>query len=268
MAVTSTSPLPWLARVAVADLEQGALHEHRQVERRAGDQLLVVHVAADESGRGGVIAADVGRRRDTHAAEEGMQRHLYARREMRDHTLAIEGDDLHPRVGEILAEDAQAVTKAVVGVRDRQIDAVDMDFQRVAGFGAVDIDGTGQDVAAGPAVSDLVVEQTQAGLDICGFDAAAFERGGARCQDGVEHHRVAGLDVQRRYVFGVVVAPGYRLRRSVQRIGLQAPRRSWIGRRKPPARRGRNQRQRRSDAICRRGTCSAWPSSSSPARKP
>ena len=59
-----------LRRVAVADLEQRARHVHRNEQRRAGDQLLVVEIAGVRARRIAADAPDFRRRRDAHAAEE------------------------------------------------------------------------------------------------------------------------------------------------------------------------------------------------------
>ena len=58
-----------LRRVAVAGREQGAVDGDRQEERRAGDELLAVDVAAVLARRPGVVPPRLGRRH-THHAEE------------------------------------------------------------------------------------------------------------------------------------------------------------------------------------------------------
>ena len=138
----------------------------------------------------------------------------------RDHLLAVQRDDLDPGVGEVVGQEAGAVAEAVVGVGDRQIDLEDVDLQRVAGLRALDRDRPGQDVAAGSAVVDVVVDLAQAGLDVGGRDAGLLQAGRAVGQQGVEDHRVAGLDAQHRLGRRVVVAPGDGGRRGGQVEGL------------------------------------------------
>jgi hypothetical protein len=137
--------------VAVADLEVGALGVDGDEEGGAGDQVLVVHVAAVHPGRGGVPLAGGLGRRDAHGAEEGVQRDVDAGGEVADHLLAVERDDL-ARVGEVVGQEAAAGAEAVAGPGDVDVDLLDADFEDVAGFGFGDGDRAGEDVAAGAAV--------------------------------------------------------------------------------------------------------------------
>ena len=70
--VTQTSPSPWHA-VRVAAAEQRALDLHRQVQRRAADELAGVHVAAEGPGRHHGLRARA-RGADAHRAEERLER--------------------------------------------------------------------------------------------------------------------------------------------------------------------------------------------------
>ena len=81
-----------LRAVAVAGREQRALDEDRQIERGAGDQLLVVEVAAVLARRRGRDRAPGGRRRRAHHAEERAPRHFLAPRQLPHLARAIEHD--------------------------------------------------------------------------------------------------------------------------------------------------------------------------------
>src|SRR5262249_57304390 len=59
-----------LGRVGIADREQGARDMDRHVQRRAGDQVLVVEVASVNAGRSAADAAQGGIRRNTPSAKE------------------------------------------------------------------------------------------------------------------------------------------------------------------------------------------------------
>src|ERR1700722_15310079 len=71
-----------LAGMPIAGLEQSALRRHRHVQRRARNELLVVHIAGVRERRGAVDFAF--RWSDPHAAEERPQRQLDARSELAD----------------------------------------------------------------------------------------------------------------------------------------------------------------------------------------
>ena len=76
--------------------------ERAGFQRRAGDQVLVVHVAAVDGGWSRIVAAEIPRRSDAHRTEEGMQWHVDVRREVRDHPGLVERDDHITHVVEIV----------------------------------------------------------------------------------------------------------------------------------------------------------------------
>jgi hypothetical protein len=65
-----------LAGVAVADLKERSFGVDGKEERRAGNQLLVVHVAGVHPRRRAIDPAGRLGRSDAHAAEERMKRNL------------------------------------------------------------------------------------------------------------------------------------------------------------------------------------------------
>src|ERR1700747_2852070 len=84
-----------LAGVAVADFKERARRVHGEIERGAGDEVLVVEIAAHNPRWSAVEAARTFRRRVAHAAAKGVQRHLDTRREFRDHALFIQWNDFY-----------------------------------------------------------------------------------------------------------------------------------------------------------------------------
>ena len=193
-AVMSTSPLPWAAWPSPT-WNSAPFGVNRQEQGGAGDQRLVVHVAAIDRRRRGIIAAKGRRRRDAHAAEKGAERNVDARREPAHHRLAVERDDLHPRIGEIVGQEAGAVAERVIGIGNGEIDLEDPDLERVAGFRTLDRDRAGQDVPARAPrrLGNAVEHRAQGGLDIGGCDAGFFQAGRAVGQQRMDDHRIAGM---------------------------------------------------------------------------
>src|SRR5262249_53671356 len=155
-----------LRNVTVADLEERAWRKDRDVERAAGHQLLVVHVARVPAGR---IAADTpGRRlgRDPHTAEERLERNDQARPELRGHRLLVQLNDLD--ADRAIAILGQETTAAVVAVVDREIDREHLHLEGVAGLGAFNKDRTGENMTARPApiAGDLRDDGLERGLDL------------------------------------------------------------------------------------------------------
>src|SRR6185437_1840884 len=160
--------------------------EGGEVDERAGDQVLVIHVAAHQVGRGRAVLA-VGRGRGhAHAAEKRTHGDGDAGGEVGEHGLPVERDDAHgAQAGHV--EKAAGGAEGVVGVGDAALDFEDVNGKRVAGLGALDIDGAGEDVTAGAALvaRDVGVDLLQGGLDLVIGDAGAGQAGGAVGQQGI-----------------------------------------------------------------------------------
>jgi len=198
-----------LSGVAVAGLEEGAFGGDWDVKGGAGDELLVIHVAGVGVGRRAVDAGGAGGG-DAHGAEEGVEREVDARGEVGEHALAIEGDDARAAVRELLREEAAAQAEAVAGKAGVDVDLEDLHFEDVAGFGLLDGDGSGEDVAARAFVLNLVVDglgvRRNVGLfDAEGLQAISRPAGG----EGLHGDGVAGVDGEHRLRGSGVVAPGY-----------------------------------------------------------
>src|SRR5690348_7022018 len=111
--------------MAVTDLEQRSRRVNWDVERRAGNQLLVVEIASVYARRRAVHAAHALRRRDAHAAEEGLERNLDAVGEMTDHPLPVEADDLRAPLRKILGQKSAAPAKRIASIWQHEVDLPD-----------------------------------------------------------------------------------------------------------------------------------------------
>ena len=131
-----------LAGVAVTYFEVRTFGVDGEIDGGAGDEFLVVHVAAVHPGWGGVVLA-AGCGGDAHAAEEGVKRDVDAGSEVADHPGAIERDEAGVAVGEVVGEEAAAGTEGVTGPSDVDVDLLDANFEDIAWFGSVDGYGTG-----------------------------------------------------------------------------------------------------------------------------
>ena len=162
--------------VAVAGLEECALGVHGDEERGAFNHLLVVHVASVDARRRRVQFAGRTRRRNAHAAEEGMQRNGDAGGKGAGHVREVKRDDLLVALGKVLGKKA-VLACAVAGPGNVDVHFLDAYFQHVAGFGFLNGDGAGEDVASGAAVRerDLVVDVANVVGDLGARDAAGFE---------------------------------------------------------------------------------------------
>src|SRR5947209_17796953 len=93
--------------------------------------MFFVEIAGVNPGRRAVDFSGSRRRGDSHAAEERMQREVDAGAEMADHFFFIERDDFRLAFRE---EVDQKSGGAVEGVRRAELDVLDSNFERVAGF--------------------------------------------------------------------------------------------------------------------------------------
>src|ERR1700723_3306891 len=104
-----------LGGVPVAHLKERSLDMHRYVQRRSGNQLLVIHIARMHPWRTAVDAAGRFRRRDAHAPEERMQRNLDSRSKLPDHLLPIQRNDLGSPVRIIVGQKTTPGSESVTG---------------------------------------------------------------------------------------------------------------------------------------------------------
>jgi hypothetical protein len=118
----------------------------RQIERGAGDQFLVVHVAAVAPRRRRGDRAPGGGRRHRHDAEERFQGQLETPRQPSDHPRAIEGNMDEAHFLEIVGQRPGQRPDHVVAPVVMQLDRLDPHLKHLAGLGAAHGDRPGEDV--------------------------------------------------------------------------------------------------------------------------
>src|SRR5882724_1386661 len=136
-----------LGSMAVADLEQRSFYENWVIDSSAGDEFLVIQVAAMDPWWGAVPATGFLWRGYAQAAEKRMQGDLYSFRPVGDHFFCIQLDDLHLAVEDLVRQEASCAN-GIITVGNSQIDGLQPHFEDVAGFRAFDIDGAGENVTA------------------------------------------------------------------------------------------------------------------------
>src|SRR5690242_5633819 len=104
----------------VADLEQRTLRPHGDVQRGAGDELLVVEIPGMNPRWRAADASHRSRRSDADAAEEWMEWDVDVRREVRDVLALVERNDLRSRVLVVFRQPSTARAETIVGIRNRQ----------------------------------------------------------------------------------------------------------------------------------------------------
>ena len=200
-----------LACVTVPGFEESPLGVDGDVQGGAGDHLLVVDVAGVHPGRSGVVFGAGGC--DAHRAEERMQRQRDSGGKAGGHFLAVERDDLHARVGEVVRQESAAGGEAVAGEIGVEVDLLDADFERVAGFRFGDGDRASEDVAARAALGlgTAGVDGGFIGGNFGGMKAKLLQSLG-RAAGGERLHDdgVAGVHREHGLRPGPVVPPGDR----------------------------------------------------------
>src|SRR5439155_1672915 len=136
--------------VSVANIQQSLRALYRNKHRRAGDELLVVHVARVISGRRTVNPS--GRRRHPNAAEKRLGRKMDARRELEHFSGEIEFDQLLPRVRELVTEQSVRRPEVIKAVRGARLDIDKIHLQDVARHGAFHTDWSKQDMWSGSTI--------------------------------------------------------------------------------------------------------------------
>jgi len=135
-----------LDAVSVADREQRAGNEDRQIERGAGNELLVVEIAAVLARRLSRDHAPGKRRRRAHHAEERRQRNLLAPGQSPALARAVEHDMDVAVLGKIVRQSAGERAHRVVAPVVEHVDRLDVDLEHLSRLRALDRDGSGQDV--------------------------------------------------------------------------------------------------------------------------
>ena len=102
-----------LASVTIARFEEAAFGQHRIENAAAGDEFLVIHVAALHCWWPAADTSLTGR--NAHAAEEWMQRDDDAGTEVGDHLFAVERNDLRFGIRKFTLKKAGSSTEVISG---------------------------------------------------------------------------------------------------------------------------------------------------------
>src|SRR5215813_11505598 len=138
-----------LAGMAIADQKKRSRRVDRKIQSAAGNQFLVVHVAGMNPWWRAVEASVCFWWSFADAAKKWMQRNFDAGGEFGYHAFPIQRNDLGPRIRKVVGQKTCARPKAVVGVRNCQLDFLDANFERVARLGALNVDRASEDMPAG-----------------------------------------------------------------------------------------------------------------------
>lgn len=115
---------------------------------------------------------------------------------MGEHCLRVEGNDFDFSVGIIVRKEAAARRKAVVGVRNGELDGLDTNLENVSGLSSLDIDGAGQDVPARAAVFHLIENISEGLLDLISGDTCFGEAFWAGREKRLNLHGIARVNSQ------------------------------------------------------------------------
>ena len=205
MALTQTSPSPWAAWPSPTE-NRALSDEHRQIERSAGDEFLVVHVAAELARLDARHRAPGARRRVRHHAEERAQRNLGAPGQPAHHAVALQRHMDHPRLGKI--EGQRALERPDRGVAPvvMERDVLDVDLEHLARAGAAHRHRPGAHMARQhaprPGIMDVV--------ERLGNHGRRWRQHVGRPRHGRDRDGVAAVDRQCRRQCGVEIAPMHR----------------------------------------------------------
>src|SRR5204862_3569025 len=210
-----------LRAVAVADFEERAGNEYRNVQRASDDQLAVVEIAGVPARRIAADASELRRRRNTHAPVERLQGNDDAGSELGGHRLRVQVQNLH--AGGSIAVLRDEPVAPVVGVVDGEVDRQHLHLEDVARLRALDEDRAGQNVAAraAPIAGDFAHDRLERLLDFVLRHTRALQTGWRVGEQRVDVDDIAGLDTQDRPGFRPVVAVCDRRRRCFEAMRLR-----------------------------------------------
>src|SRR5262249_24465313 len=101
-------------------------------------------------------------------------------RELRNHPLFIERNDLHLWVRKVFGYESTARAKRIVGIRNSELDLLDANLQDVSRFGAFNIARPRENVPARSFVGDFFCYVAERLLDLIGKDSGSFEAAWSR----------------------------------------------------------------------------------------
>ncbi len=197
--------------------EQRARRPDRQVERRSGSELLQIHVAAELARLDRAAGAVDRRRRHPHDPEERRQLDLGAPGQRRDAALAVDAAVPGFADREVFGQGAGERPDPGVAPILPRLDRQDLDFEDVAGLGALDCDRPGQDVGAEFRLQRRV-DRAVVGEDL---EAAAGGQDIGPAGDAIHRHGVARGDRRNRLQRRIEEAPMAMLRPARQGVMLR-----------------------------------------------
>lgn len=103
-------------------------------------------------GRRAVDTAQFSRRRDTHTSEKRAQGNFNIFRELGNHSFPVQPKHPHPHEREILWQHAHSGKENIQGIGQCEFDLLDPYLGNVARLSPFDIDRTGENVRARPAI--------------------------------------------------------------------------------------------------------------------
>ncbi|MPM04507.1 hypothetical protein SDC9_50785 [bioreactor metagenome] len=209
-----------LATMAIAGGEQRARVEHRQIERRARAQILVVHIAAEGARLGRANPAPDRRRRNPHDAEERIERQLHAPGQGAGARLGIDRDMDRLVIGELVGQRAQKRQDPGKAPVLNRLHVQNVDLQNIARLGAAHIDRPGHHMRPRPLVAGLGLERDQV-IRAHALVAGRQIRLDAGRHAG-QHDLVARVDFQHRRRGRVEIAPEDIFGLSRQLVSLSA----------------------------------------------
>jgi hypothetical protein len=136
---------------------------------------VVPAVACVHPRRSAIIAADRFRWCVAHASEERMQRNLDTRREMPDHLVSIEGNDLASAVGKVVGEKTAPRPKAIACEWCIEVDLHNLYFEDITGLGFCNRNRTRENMSTWSSVLHLLIDRFIVRGDIGCDHAFAFE---------------------------------------------------------------------------------------------
>src|SRR6266576_4790352 len=170
---------------------------HGEKESRTGYQLLIVHVSAVHPRWRAADPARHLRRRHADASKEGRQGNFDSRAESRDPALLIEWNNFRLSIRKIVRQETEAGPEAVVGVRNREPNGQNSDFENITGLGAFNVNWAGQDMAARAFVGHFLENVSIGLLDLFRRQTSRFQVGGACSRgEGLNFDSVPGLKAQ------------------------------------------------------------------------
>src|SRR5258708_1787866 len=212
----------------VAGEEQRAFVENRQLTRRPGAKLLVVHVAAEAAGHRRAAASPSGRRRGGDNAEKRIERNLQSPRHHADIAIMVDRRMDGFVFGEFVRQGAEQRQDGYETPVLAHLHAENIDLKHVAGLRALHIDRPGDEMRSGP------LHQRIERCEIVGRHQAFIFRQGflATCREGMQRDGVAGGDLEYRRRGAVEITPnhifGRRRNLMAARHGLAPLLWSWL----------------------------------------